>query len=46
MELGGFRVVEREDIGYTTSSGDNIGFSFHQEGERMYLMPYLAGLEG
>ncbi len=35
-------IVEDEDCGYTTSSGSNIGFSFHAEGERMYLHSYLA----
>ncbi len=42
LKRSGFRMTEREECGYTTSSGDNIGFSFHQEGERMYLMPYAA----
>lgn len=31
-----------EDCGYTESSGDNIGFSFHQDGEKMYLRAYIA----
>lgn len=42
MQENGLRFLQRETVGYTTSSGDNIGFSFHCEGERMYLMPYLA----
>ncbi len=40
----GFQVLEREDSGFTTKSGNNIGFSFHNDGEKMYLMPYLAKL--
>lgn len=36
------KIIEQEDLGYSTSSGANIGFSFHHEGERMYLRSYLA----
>ncbi len=35
-------ITDQEDCGFTTSSGSNIGFSFHHEGERMYLRSYLA----
>lgn len=42
LARSGFEMLEQEDSGYTTSSGNNIGFSFHSEGERMYLMPYFA----
>lgn len=35
-------LIEQEDCGFTTSSGSNIGFSFHHEGERMYLRSYLG----
>lgn len=35
--------IDWEDCGYTTSSGSNIGFSFHHEGEKMYLRSYLSG---
>ena len=37
------RMIEENDCGFTTSSGANIGFSFHCEGEKMYLHSYLAG---
>ena len=37
-------VTQQEDCGFTTSSGANIGFSFHHEGERMYLRSYEARL--
>ncbi len=35
-------LIDQEDCGYTISSGANIGFSFHHEGEKMYLRSYLA----
>lgn len=35
-------LLEQEDCGFTTSSGSNIGFSFHHEGEKMYLRSYLG----
>lgn len=35
-------LIEQEDCGFTTSSGSNIGFSFHHEGEKMYLRSYLG----
>ena len=38
----GESITEQEDCGFTTSSGANIGFSFHSEGEKMYLRSYLA----
>lgn len=38
----GTSITEQEDCGFTTSSGANIGFSFHSEGEKMYLRSYLA----
>lgn len=38
----GERILQQEDCGSTTSSGANIGFSFHHEGEKMYLRSYLA----
>jgi len=46
MAESGFRMLEREDIGYTVSTGSNIGFSFHVEGEKMRLISYLAGRSG
>lgn len=36
------KIQEQEDCGFTISSGANIGFSFHKEGEKMYLHSYLA----
>ncbi|MDO4745208.1 MAG: hypothetical protein Q4B18_01490, partial [Bacillota bacterium] len=36
------KLIDQEDCGFTTSSGANIGFSFHHEGEKMYLRSYLA----
>lgn len=36
------KLMEQEDCGFTTSSGNNIGFSFHSEGEKMYLRSYLG----
>lgn len=41
-EKMGESILEYEDCGYTESSGDNIGFSFHRDGEKMYLRSYLA----
>lgn len=35
-------LIDDNDCGFTVSSGANIGFSFHHEGERMYLHSYLA----
>ncbi|NLD19104.1 MAG: MerR family transcriptional regulator [Clostridiales bacterium] len=37
-------IIDFKDCGYTTSSGNNIGFSFHQDGEKMYLRSYLASM--
>lgn len=38
----GIRLSDSEDCGFTTDSGNNLGFSFHQTGEKMHLMSYLA----
>lgn len=38
----GIRVLDSKDCGFTTDSGNNLGFSFHQTGEKMHLMSYLA----
>ena len=45
MKASGFNITRRQDCGYTTSSGNNIGFSFHCEGEKMHLESYLAEVE-
>ena len=42
LKQSGFDILEHENCGYTTSSGNNIGFSFHMEGEKMCLNSYLA----
>ena len=42
MASSGFLISESEEIGTTTDSGDNIGFSFHKTGEKMQLLSYLA----
>ena len=42
MRAAGFQLQESEEIGFTTDSGNNIGFSFHQTGEKMQLFSYLA----
>jgi len=38
----GCPVESRKVCGYTTDSGNNLGFSFHVKGEKMYLMSYLG----
>ena len=42
MKASGFTIVKRQDCGFTTSSGNNIGFSFHCENEKMHLESYVA----
>lgn len=42
MSSGGFILSEKEEIGATADSGNNIGFSFHRTGEKMQLLSYLA----
>lgn len=37
-----FNISDCEEVGYTTNSGDNLAFSFHKDGERMYLFPFYA----
>lgn len=44
MKKSGYRINESEDCGFTTDSGNNLGFGFHVKGEKMHLMPYLAEL--
>lgn len=38
----GLEMRDSENVGFTTDSGDNIGFSFHAKGEQMHLLSYLA----
>ncbi len=38
----GFDILDSEELGYTTDSGENLGFSFHIKGEKMHLFSYLA----
>lgn len=45
MKKNGYRLCASEDCGFTTDSGNNLGFGFHVKGEKMHLMPYLAELE-
>ena len=42
MKASGFTIIKRRDCGFTTSSGNNIGFSFHCENEKMHLESYVA----
>lgn len=36
-------VIDKKEIcGPSIDSGNNIGFSFHQKGEKLYLLPYTA----
>ena len=42
LDKMGNSITDWEDCGFTTSSGANIGFSFHHEGEKMYLRSYLG----
>lgn len=45
MKRNGFQIQECEDCGFTTDSGNNLGFGFHEKGEKMHLMPYRADFE-
>lgn len=38
----GLNLIDSEELGYTTDSGQNLGFSFHVRGEEMHLFSYLA----
>jgi len=42
LRNNGYMLLESDSVGYTVSSGANLGFSFHEEGEKMYLMSYLG----
>lgn len=42
LKSNGYHLLESHCAGNTVSSGANLGFSFHEEGEKMYLMPYFA----
>lgn len=35
-----FTITESEELGFTTDSGENLGFSFHEKGEKMCLLAY------
>lgn len=37
-----FKLLDTELSDPVTDSGNNLGFGFHQKGEKMYLMPYHA----
>ena len=36
------KILEKNQIGITTDSGENLAFSFHHEGENMYIDSFLA----
>lgn len=42
----GFEITKNRVCGYTTDSGNNLGFSFHHKGEKMYLMSYSGHIQG
>ncbi|MFZ5967319.1 MAG: MerR family transcriptional regulator [Bacillota bacterium] len=42
LSEAGFIIDDDEAIGYIIDSGDNRAFSFHKEGERMYLYSFDA----
>ena len=41
-----FILKDYESLDAVTDSGNNLGFGFHQKGEKMYLMPYYAQKTG
>ena len=45
MPLSGCVLDKHKVCGYTTDSGNNLGFSFHHKGEKMFLMPYTGHVE-
>ena len=40
LKKSGFQLLSEEDCGFTTDSGNNLGFGFHIKGEKMHLLPY------
>ena len=40
LKKSGFQLLSEEDCGFTTDSGNNLGFGFHVKGEKMHLLPY------
>lgn len=42
LKNAGFVLLAEEDCGYTTDSGNNLGFGFHVKGEKMHLLPYYG----
>lgn len=40
LSTWGFDLLEEEDCGFITDSGNNLGFGFHVKGEKMHLLPY------
>ena len=38
----GIVIDKKEVCGPSIDSGNNIGFSFHQKGEKLFLLPYTA----
>ncbi|ATW26775.1 MerR family transcriptional regulator [Candidatus Formimonas warabiya] len=41
-----FKMLEKNHIGSTTISGDNLAFSFHIDGENLYMDSFLAQTGG
>lgn len=44
IDKSAFALDENRVCGYTTDSGNNLGFSFHHKGEKMFLTSYLGHL--
>ena len=42
LKESGFQLLEEEDCGCVTDSGNNLGFGFHVKGEKMHLLPYYG----
>ena len=40
LRKNGFQLLSEEDCGFTTDSGNNLGFGFYVKGEKMHLLPY------
>lgn len=40
LKAENIEILAEEDCGFTTDSGNNLGFGFHVQGEKMHLLPY------
>lgn len=45
IPLAGYGLDGHKVCGYTTDSGNNLSFSFHHKGEKMFLMSYVGHVE-